>query len=137
MPDLAKLVEIWMIKVISSGSWRNTYDFLHRMQSRQYLQATKKYGPQGVAALRAATPKERKDGAESWFYEIVERPGYFSIQWLNTDTVEPGHIPVAVLIQYGHGTRGGGFVQGRDYINPAMRPIFDQIAADMWKEVTK
>ena len=74
---------------------------------------------------------------KGWTYEIVNRPGYFSIHWLNTHTEEPGHIPVAVLIQYGHGTRNGGYVHGRDYINPAMRPIFDQIAADMWKEVTK
>src|SRR4051794_12213984 len=126
-----------MIKVITSGSWSNTYDFLRRMRSRQYLLATEKYGPQGVAALRVATPTESGKTAESWIFEIIDRPGYFSIQWLNTDTVEPGHIPVAVLIQYGHGTRGGGYVQGRDYINPAMRPIFDQIAADMWKEVTR
>jgi hypothetical protein len=126
-----------MIKVIPSGSWNNTQDFLRRMQSKRYLLATEKYGPQGVAALRAATPEETGKTAQSWTYEIIDRPGYFSIQWLNSDTVEPGHIPVAVLIQYGHGTRGGGYVQGRDYINPAMRPIFDQIAADMWKEVTK
>src|SRR4051794_24841555 len=126
-----------MIKVFTSGSWRTTFDFLRKMQSGRHLQVAKKYGSQGVAALQAATPKESGRTATSWTYEIVERPGYLSIQWLNTDIVEPGHIPVAVLIQYGHGTRGGGYVQGQDYINPAMRPIFDQIAADMWKEVTR
>jgi hypothetical protein len=90
-----------------------------------------------VAALAAATPRDSGETANSWTYQIVQRPGYYSIVWSNTHTEDPGHIPIAVLIQYGHGTRRGGYVQGRDYINPAMRPIFDQIAADMWKEVTK
>ena len=111
--------------------------FLRRMKQRQHLVGLEKYGPIGVAALKAATPVDSSDTANGWYYEIIDRPGYYSIQWLNSNTVEPGHIPVAVLIQYGHGTRQGGYVQGRDFINPAMKPIFDQIAADMWKEVTK
>ena len=126
-----------MIKVSSQGSFRSTDAFLLRMKSRSYLTQLETFGALGVAALRAATPVESDVTAEGWTYEIVNRPGYFSIHWLNTHTEEPGHIPVAVLIQYGHGTRNGGYVHGRDYINPAMRPIFDQIAADMWKEVTK
>lgn len=91
----------------------------------------------GVAALRAATPVESSETAQSWYYEIVDRPGYYSIHWLNSHIVEPGRIPVAVLIQYGHATRNGAYVEGVDYINPALRPIFDQIADDMWREVTK
>lgn len=126
-----------MIKVTTRGSFRNTEAFLKRMKQQTYLKSLEKYGPIGVAALQAATPIDQSTTARSWYYEIINRPGYFSIQWLNSHTEEPGHIPVAVLIQYGHATRNGGYVQGRDYINPAMRPIFDQIAADMWKEVTK
>ena len=91
----------------------------------------------GVAALKAATPEESGVTAASWYYEIVDRPGYYAIHWLNSHVRDPGRIPVAVLIQYGHGTRQGGYVEGRDYINPAMRPIFDQMAAAMWREVTR
>jgi hypothetical protein len=128
-----------MIKVNTSGSFNNSFDFLRRAKSRSYLHILTKYGDQGVAALRAATPKESAATAEAWGYEIIDRAGYFSIKWYNThrDHEGSGRTPVAVLIQYGHGTRGGTFVEGRDFINPAMRPIFDQIAADMWKEVTK
>jgi hypothetical protein len=107
------------------------------MQSRAYLIDLEKYAAQGVSALRISTPDRDGDTSQLWSYEIINKPGYFSIKWLNSDTVEPGHIPVAVLIQYGHATRNGGYVQGLDYINPAMRPIFEQIAADMWKEVTR
>jgi hypothetical protein len=126
-----------MIKVQVRGSFRNTEKFLQRMHRREHLKGLAKYGPIGVAALQAATPKDSSETANSWYYEIVDRPGYYSIHWLNSHIEDPGRIPIAVLIQYGHGTRNGGFVEGRDYINPTMRPIFDQIATDMWKEVTR
>lgn len=126
-----------MIRVTTRGSFRNAEAFLGRMKSRSYLTALAKYGPIGVAALKAATPVESSATAEGWYYEVVDRPGYFAIHWLNSHVEDPGQIPVAVLIQYGHGTRNGGYVLGQDYINPALAPIFDQIAADMWKEVTK
>lgn len=126
-----------MIKATVRGSFRNTEAFLQRMKQRLYLLPLVKYGAIGVAALQAATPVDSGDTAKGWYYEIIDRPGYFSIQWLNSHVEEPGHIPVAVLIQYGHATRNGGLVEGRDYINPAIRPIFDQIAAEMWKEVTR
>jgi hypothetical protein len=127
-----------VIKVTSRGSFDKSLAFLQRMKTREYLRALgPKYGPMGVAALQNATPKETGDTATSWYYEVVDRPGYYSIHWLNSHIEDPGQIPVAVLIQYGHATGNGGYVQGVDYINPAMQPIFDQIAADMWKEVTK
>jgi hypothetical protein len=126
-----------LIKVQVRGSFNNTQAFLNRMKSRAYLRGLEKYGPMGVAALQAATPVDSSATARGWYYEIVDRPGYYAIHWLNSHTVEPGTIPVAVLLQYGHATRSGSYVQGRDYINPALRPIFDQIASDMWKEVTK
>lgn len=124
-----------MISLKVSGSFQNTEKFLSRMKQRDQFRALEKYGSVGVAALANATPKDSSETANSWTYEIANRPGYFAIHWRNTH-VEDG-IPIAVLIQYGHGTRTGGYVQGRDYINPAIRPIFDQIVADMWKEVTK
>lgn len=107
------------------------------MQQRQQFRVLHKYGPIGVAALQEATPKDSAETANSWYYEIVDKPGYFAIHWLNSHIVNPGQIPVAVLIQYGHATGNGGIVQGVDYINPALRPIFDQMVVDMWKEVTK
>lgn len=126
-----------MIKVTTRGSFNNAQTFLQRMKNREQFKALEKYGPIGVAALQQATPKESAQTANSWYYEIVNRPGYFAIHWLNSHIVEPGTIPVAVLIQYGHATGNGAYVQGQDYINPVMQPIFDQIANDMWKEVTK
>lgn len=126
-----------MVSVHTSGSFSNLESFLKRAKNQDLFRGLEKYGSIGVAALAAATPVESSDTANSWYYEIVSKPGNFSIQWLNSNVEDPGRIPVAVLIQYGHGTGTGGFVQGRDFINPAMRPIFDQIAADMWKEVTR
>ena len=126
-----------MIKVQTSGSFTNAQAFLQRMKNRTQFQVLTKYGPIGVNALKNATPKDSAETANSWYYEIINRPGYFAIHWYNSNVEEPGRIPIAAIIQYGHATRQGGYVQGRDYINPALRPIFDQIAADMWKEVTK
>ena len=107
------------------------------MKRRSYLDGLEKFGQEGVNALAAATPIDSADTAKGWYYEIVSRPGYYAIHWFNSHVEEPGTIPVAVLIQYGHATGNGGYVQGRDYINPAMRPIFDQMAQTMWKEVTR
>jgi hypothetical protein len=126
-----------LIRVDVRGSFKNAEGFLARMQKRTYLSGLDKYGPIGVAALAAATPIDSHKTADSWYYEIEDRPGYFSIHWLNRNIEEPGTIPVAVLIQYGHATGNGGYVHAFDYINPAMRPIFEQIAGDMWREVTK
>jgi hypothetical protein len=126
-----------MINVTTSGSWQHTSTFLQQLRSQSYLTSLEKYGAQGVDALRRFTPEKSGRTAESWGYEIIQKPGYYAIKWTNSDVVEPGHIPVAVLIQYGHGTREGGYVQGVDYINPAMRPIFEQILAEVWREVTK
>lgn len=126
-----------MIKVTNSGSFAKSMAFLQRMQRRDQFHVLAQYGPIGVQALASATPVESGVTAESWYYEIVDKPGYYSIHWLNSHVEQPGNIPIAVLIQYGHATGNGGYVQGRDYINPAIQPIFDQIATAMWKEVTK
>lgn len=124
-----------MIKVKVTGSFKNTEQFLARMKAREHLTSLAKYGPMGVAALAQATPKDSSKTANSWNYEIIEKRGSYSIVWTNSH-VEDG-VPIAIILQYGHGTGTGGYVAGRDYINPAMRPIFDQMAADMWKVVTR
>jgi hypothetical protein len=126
-----------MIRVKTSGDFKHTDEFLQRMKRATYLKQLNRFGAQGVSALKHATPEETGATAEGWTYLIVQRPGYYSIQWLNTHVEDPGHIPVAILLQYGHGTRSGAYIQGIDYINPAMRPIFENIAAEAWKEVTK
>jgi len=124
-----------MIQVTNRGSFKNFEGFAARMKSRSYLTALEKYGPAGVQALAAATPTESGETANAWYYFIINRPGYFSIQWANSH-MESG-ISIAAILQYGHGTKQGVYIEGRDYINPAMRPIFDQIAQDMWREVTR
>lgn len=93
-----------------------------------------KYGDEGVAALSAATPTDEGTTANSWYYEIIQDATSWSIVWGNSNVVDGA--PIAVLIQHGHGTGTGGYVQGRDYINPALRSIFDRMADDAWKAVT-
>ena len=124
-----------MITITQKGSFNTIETYLRRLDKANLLRVLDKYGNMGVVALSNATPIDSGLTAESWDYSIVARPGYYSIRWHNYN-VQSG-IPIAILIQYGHGTRNGGYVQGRDYIMPAIRPIFDQIAAEAWKEVTK
>jgi len=124
-----------MIKVETSGSTKNADAFLQRMVARKQFEGLEKYGPIGVRALSEATPEDTGETADSWYYEVVSRPGYFAINWLNSN-MEDG-ISIAAIIQYGHGTGNGAFIQGVDYINPALRPVFDQITNDMWREVTR
>src|SRR5580765_97869 len=122
-----------MITITQKGSFRNTERYLSKLKSAQLFAVLNKYGSLGQNALSNATPADTGLAANSWFYTIEQRPGYYSIRWHNSD-VENG-FPVAVMIQYGHGTGTGGYVQGRDYINPAIRPIFDQIVAEAVREV--
>lgn len=111
-----------------------TEKFLQKMLSGGPFNDLDRYGKAGVQALQKATPLDTGQTAHAWTYTIKRSKGEVSITWTNTH--REGGAPVAVLIQYGHGTGTGGYVQGRDYINPAMRPIFDQIANDVWKQVT-
>jgi hypothetical protein len=123
-----------MITITQKGSFKNTERYLSKLKSAQVFAILSKYGSLGQNALSNATPADTGLAASSWSYSIVQRPGYYSIRWHNSDT-ENG-FPVAVMIQYGHGTGTGGYVQGRDYINPAVRPIFDQMVNEVWKEVS-
>jgi hypothetical protein len=124
-----------MITITEKGSFNNTERYLRKLSKLELERVLNKYGALGVNALSNATPLETGLTAHSWYYKIVARPGYYSIRWYNSH-VEDGR-PIAILLQYGHGTRTGGYVQGRNYIMPAVRPIFDAIAEEAWREVTK
>lgn len=123
-----------MVIVKQKGDFSKTEKFLNTISKKLYYRNLQKYAEQGVAALASATPMDSGTTANSWDYEIRQTKNSVSIYWTNSN-VNKG-VPIAVIIQYGHGTRNGGYVQGRDYINPAMRPIFDKIAENVWKEVT-
>lgn len=123
-----------MVIVKQKGDFSKTEKFLNSISKKQYYRNLQKYAEQGVVALASATPIDSGTTANSWDYEIRQTKNSVSIYWTNSN-VNKG-VPIAVIIQYGHGTRNGGYVQGRDYINPAMRPIFDKIAENVWKEVT-
>lgn len=122
------------VKFEVSGGFTKTERFLNRMKRREYLNVLDEFGRDGVQALRNATPVDSGATAEAWDYEIKRTRNYTEIVWTNSN-INDG-VPIAVILQYGHGTGTGGYVQGRDYINPAIRPIFDKIAERAWKVVT-
>ena len=124
-----------MITITEKGDFSNTERWLSKLKRSEMFAVLGKYGSLGVNALSNATPVESGQTAASWFYTIQQRPGYYSIRWHNSH-VEDG-IPIAVILQYGHGTGTGGYVQGRDYIMPAIRPIFDQIVDEAMREVNR
>lgn len=117
------------------GDFSKTDKFFNRLLRRDYLNVLEKYGQQGVAALSASTPVKTGKTASSWEYIITHSPTETKIEWVNTNVVAGTNV--AILLQYGHGTKNGGYVVGRDFINPALRPIFDKMANEVWKEVTK
>ena len=122
------------VKVFHKGDFRKTEKFLEGARTFNIRPLLKRYGEAGVRALAAATPKDTGELASSWGYEIQTDRTEARVIWTNSKIVDG--IPIAIILQYGHGTGGGGYVQGRDYINPAMRTIFDQLAEAAWKEVT-
>ena len=123
-----------MITFEHRGDFRNTDRFLKRMSRFDFANVLKNVAQSGVQALSAATPVDSGLASVSWGYEIRRSRGSFEIMWTNSD-IENG-FPVVIGIQYGHGTGTGGYVRGQDFINPVMRPIFDQIVEDLWTEVT-
>lgn len=123
-----------MIKVKVGGSFKKTEAFLQRNKKMKFS-SLDKYGKEGVQALEAATPVDTGRTAASWYYEIEQTDKTTSIVWKNSNVVDG--TPIAIILQYGHATRNGGYVQGTEYINSALRPIFDKIADAVWKEVTK
>lgn len=118
-----------------SGDFEKTYDFLKRMSRGDAFKVLEKYGKLGVDALASATPIDSGETASSWTFEVEQTGSTYTINWLNTNV--NGGVNIAIILQTGHGTGTGGYVQGRDYINPAIRPVFDKIANEVWREVTK
>lgn len=124
-----------MISFRHKGDFSKLTRFLEKAKETVRIGDLDKYGREGVAALASATPIDSGLTASSWYYEITNKAGSATISFYNSN-VQNG-VPIAVILQYGHGTGNGGWVQGRDYINPAIRPIFDRIANEAWREVTK
>ena len=123
-----------MISFRQKGDFSKLNRYLERVKETVKLGDLDKYGREGVAALSSATPVDTGKTANSWYYEIERQNGSVSIVFKNSN-INDG-VPIAVILQYGHGTQNGGWVQGRDYINPAIQPIFDKIAENAWREVT-
>jgi len=123
-----------VISLESSGSFKNTDAFLRRMSKGDIFSVLNDYGSKGVSALASATPVSSGLTASSWNYEVKKKGQNYSIIWTNSN-LKAG-VPLVILLQYGHGTRNGGYVQGRDFINPAIKPIFDEIAEGVWRVVT-
>lgn len=117
------------------GNFNKIQKWLNRMSGAEYLNVLEKYGRIGVDALAASTPTDSGETAKSWDFVIERGRSKTAIYWTNTHSNEG--VTIALILQYGHGTGTGGYVQGRDYINPAVAPIFDQIAEQAWKEVTR
>ena len=124
-----------MISFRHKGDFSKTRRMLERAKNTKYLQVLDKYGAEGVAALASATPLDSGRTAGSWYYEIEHSAGSSVIRF-NNSHINKG-VSIAIILQYGHGTGTGGWVEGRDYINPAVRPVFDKIVQEVWREVTK
>ena len=124
-----------MIRFRHRGDFSKTSRYLEKIKNAVGRSDLDKYGRAGVAALMSATPVESGETANSWYYEIERGNSFTRIVFLNS-YVNKG-VPIAIILQYGHGTGTGGYVQGRDYINPAIQPVFDEIVENLWREVTK
>lgn len=124
-----------MITLKSKGDFKKTEKFLKKSLGRDWMSVLDKFGQKGVEALRANTPVDSGETRNSWSYEIIQNGSRVSIFWKNSN-VNKG-VNIAVILQYGHGTRTGGWVEGTDYINPALKQIFDELADSAWKAVTQ
>lgn len=124
-----------MIKFSQKGDFKKSITYMEKLKEAIRLSTFDKYGREGVNALSSATPVDSGKTASSWYYEIQRTKDIISITFYNSN-INKG-VPIAIILQYGHGTGTGGWVEGRDYINPAIQPIFDKMAEEAWKEVTK
>lgn len=122
-----------MIRIKQKGDFKKTEKFLKRSFGKDYRGVLEKYAHMGVENLSAFTPVDTGITATSWSYEIIQNESSLSVVWHNNNV--QNNINVALLLQYGHGTRNGGYVEGIDYINPALKPVFDKMAEAAWKEV--
>ena len=124
-----------MISFHQKGNFNNLEKFLKTSSKKNVYAILNKYGKEGVLALSLATPIDSGKTSSSWNYKIIKFSGGAKIEWINSNIIND--VPIAILIQYGHATKNGGYVQGREYINTALRPIFDKIEKELWMEVSK
>lgn len=124
-----------MIKVVCKGDYSKAFKYFSKLREAAQVRVLEKYGREGVEALRSATPKRSGKTADSWTFTVERTDGSAAIYWENSNTNKG--VNIAVILQYGHGTGTGGYVQGIDYINPSLKPIFEKIADDAWREVTE
>lgn len=124
-----------MIKFRHKGDFSKLTTYFENVKKTVRLSTLDKYGREGVAALASATPIDTGETANSWYYEVTNKDGIIKLSF-NNRNIQNG-VPIAIILQYGHGTRNGGWVEGRDYINPAIQPIFDKITDEAWREVVK
>lgn len=125
-----------MIQIRCRGTYEKTEKFLKKGKNiNEVRQILEKYGREGISALSAETPIDTGDTATSWYFEIEQDENSISLIFSNSNVTKTG-IPIAILLQYGHGNGEGGYVMGRDFINPAIQPVFDRIAEEAWREVT-
>ena len=123
-----------MIKIVQKGHFDKTIRFLGFLYKRDFIKNLNEYAKEGVEALSSNTPVDSGKTAASWYYRIKTSPNRIRIEWCNSNAA--GNTPVAILIQYGHATRDGYYVEGKDFINPAIEPVFNNIAKRIWSEVT-
>lgn len=124
-----------MITFRHKGNFSRLTAYLEKAKQAARITVLDKYAREGVAALASATPVDTGKTADSWKYSIERKPGYVALHFENSNIVN--YVPIAIILEYGHATRNGGWVEGREYIEPAIRPIFDKIAESAWREVTK
>lgn len=124
-----------MISFNNNGDFSKTIKFLNKSINGVELRYLNRFGKEGVDALSKNTPMDSGLTSSSWRYEIKKSKGRTTISWYNSNVIDG--VPIAIILQYGHGTQNGGWIEGRDYINPVMRPIFDKITKQAWEEVTK
>lgn len=121
------------MKIIQKGNFNKTEKFLESAKKINPRSMLEEYGKRGVAVLSSATPVDSGKTADSWSYKVICKNGKYSVEWINDNKKD--NVPIAIILQYGHATKNGGWVQGKDYINPAIKPIFDDMAKTIWTEM--
>jgi len=124
------------LKIKTKGDWTKTENWLEKLKARHNFNVLEKYGREGVAALSAATPVDSGTTASSWSYKIVQNENGVALLFCNSNKTST-NIPIAILLQYGHGNGHGAYIQGRDFINPVTQPLFDKIVDNLWAETIK
>lgn len=123
-----------VVQMSEKGDFKKTFKFLKAMQEKKFLSNLNKYGERGVQLLSENTPRDTGLTASSWYYKIEDDGETLTITWYNSN-VKKDYFNVALMLQYGHATKNGGWVEGIDYINPALKPLFDEMEKDIWEEV--